>query len=77
MMLIKQMIRKAAEARTKLARAFKDKAKSVKEKYIFPPKSTDFAFIYAPTESLLFNELTSLSRSSNKRIINPRINEKI
>ena len=33
----------AADARTKLARAFRDKAKSVNEKYIVPPKSTDFA----------------------------------
>ena len=41
-----------AEARTKLAKAFKDKAKSVNEKYIVPPKTTDFAIVYAPTESL-------------------------
>ena len=27
------------------------------EKYIVPPKSTDFAIVYAPTESL-FSELT-------------------
>jgi Uncharacterized protein conserved in bacteria len=31
-----------ADARTKLAKAFKDKAKSVNEKYIVPPKTTDF-----------------------------------
>ena len=41
-----------ADARTKLARAFKEKAKSVNEKYIVPPKTTDFAIVYAPTESL-------------------------
>ena len=35
----------AADARTKLARAFRDKAKSVNEKYIVPPKSTDFAIV--------------------------------
>ena len=46
----------AADARTKLARAFKDKAKSVNEKYIVPPKSTDFAIVYAPSVSL-FSEL--------------------
>ena len=39
MMLIKIDDKKAAaDARTKLARAFKDKAKSVNEKYIVPPK---------------------------------------
>ena len=42
----------ATDARTKLARAYRDKAKSVNEKYIVPPKTTDFAIVYAPTESL-------------------------
>ena len=37
-----------------LAKAFKDKAKSVNVKYIVPLKSTDFAIVYAPTESLFF-----------------------
>ena len=55
----------AAEARTKLARAFKDKAKGVNEKYILPPKSTDFAIVYAPTESL-FSELTSYKIQQQK-----------
>ncbi len=32
-----------ADARTKLARAFKEKAKSVSEKYVVPPKTTNFA----------------------------------
>ena len=41
--------REVADARTKLANAFKAKAKSVMEKYIVPPKSTDFAIVYAPT----------------------------
>ena len=59
-MLIKQMIKKLqADARTKLASAFRAKAKSVNEKYIVPPKSTDFAIVYAPTESL-FSELTHI-----------------
>ena len=47
-----------AEARTKLAKAFKEKAKSINEKYIVPPKTTDFAIMYAPTESL-FLELAN------------------
>ena len=33
------------DARAKLAKAFKDKAKSVNEKYVVPPKSTDFAIV--------------------------------
>ena len=47
-----------AEARKDLAAAFRLKAKSVNSKYIAPPKSTDFAIIYVPTEGL-FAELSS------------------
>ena len=65
----------AAEARTKLARAFKDKAKSVKEKYIVPPKSTDFAIVYAPTESL-FSELTSYQDPSTKELLTQELMKK-
>ena len=46
-----------ADARAKLASAFKLKAKSVNEKYIVPPKTTDFAIVYAASESL-YRELT-------------------
>ena len=49
--------RAVADAKAKLATAFKNKAKSVNEKYIVPPKTTDFAIVYAPTESL-YKELT-------------------
>ena len=65
----------AAEARTKLARAFKDKAKSVNEKYIVPPKSTDFAIVYAPTESL-FSELTSYQDPSTKELLTQELMKK-
>ena len=65
----------AAEARTKLARAFKDKAKSVNEKYIVPPKSTDFAIVYAPTESL-FSELTSYQDSTTKELLTQELMKK-
>ena len=41
-----------AEARKDLAAAFRLKAKSVSTKYIAPPKTTDFAIVYAPTEGL-------------------------
>ena len=65
----------AAEARTKLARAFRDKAKSVNEKYIVPPKSTDFAIIYAPTESL-FSELSSYQDPSTKELLTQELMKK-
>ena len=65
----------AADARTKLARAFKDKAKSVNEKYIAPPKSTDFAIVYAPTESL-FSELTSYQDPTTKELLTQEIMKK-
>ena len=42
------------EAKDALAKAFKDKAKSVNEKYIVPPKSTDFAIVYALNRKLIF-----------------------
>ena len=64
-----------AEARTKLARAFRDKAKSVNEKYIVPPKSTDFAIVYAPTESL-FSELTSYQDPSTKELLTQELMKK-
>jgi len=65
----------AAEARTKLARAFRDKAKSVNEKYIVPPKSTDFAIVYAPTESL-FSELTSYQDPTTKELLTQELMKK-
>ncbi len=65
----------AAEARTKLARAFRDKARSVNEKYIVPPKSTDFAIVYAPTESL-FSELTSYQDPSTKELLTQELMKK-
>jgi len=65
----------AADARTKLARAFKEKAKSVNEKYIVPPKSTDFAIVYAPTEGL-FSELTSYQDPSTKELLTQELMKK-
>ena len=65
----------AADARTKLARAFRDKAKSVNEKYIVPPKSTNFAIVYAPTESL-FSELTSYQDPITKELLTQELMKK-
>ena len=64
-----------AEARTKLAKAFKDKAKSVNEKYIIPPKTTDFGIVYAPTESL-YKELTDYQDPSTKELLTQELMKK-
>ena len=57
-----------AEARKDLAAAFRNKAKSVNLKYIAPPKSTDFAIIYVPTEGL-FAELSSYRDPKTKELL--------
>ena len=56
------------EARKDLASAFRLKAKSVNAKYIAPPKSTDFAIIYVPTEGL-FAELSSYRDPKTKELL--------
>ena len=57
-----------AEARNDLALAFRAKAKKVAEKYIMPPKTTDFAIIYAPTEGL-YAELSSYRDPKTKELL--------
>ncbi len=42
----------AAQASKALIARIKLEAKSIKEKYIVPPKTTDFAVLYVPTEGL-------------------------
>ena len=64
-----------ADARTKLATAFKAKAKSVNEKYIAPPKTTDFGIVYAPTESL-YKELTEYQDSTTKELLTQELMRK-
>ena len=64
-----------SEARTKLAKAFKDKAQSVNEKYIVPPKTTDFGIVYAPTESL-YKELTDYQDPSTKELLTQELMKK-
>jgi len=56
------------DARKDLASAFRLKAKSVSAKYIAPPKTTDFAIIYAPTEGL-FAELSSYRDPKTKQLL--------
>ena len=57
-----------AEARKDLAAAFRLKAKAVNAKYIAPPKSTDFAIIYVPTEGL-FSEISSYRDPKTKELL--------
>ena len=57
-----------AEARKDLAAAFRLKAKAVNIKYIAPPKSTDFAIVYVPTEGL-FAELSSYRDPRTKELV--------
>ena len=57
-----------AEARKDLAVAFRNKAKSVNLKYIAPPKSTDFAIVYVPTEGL-FSEISSYRDPKTKELL--------
>ena len=64
-----------ADARTKLAKAFKEKAKSVNEKYIAPPKTTDFAIVYAPTESL-FLEIANYQDPNTKELLSQELMKK-
>ena len=64
-----------ADARTKLAKAFKEKAKSVNEKYIVPPKTTDFAIVYAPTESL-FLEIANYQDPNTKELLSQELMKK-
>ena len=65
----------AADARKNLAKVFRDKAKSVNEKYINPPKTTDFAIVYAPTESL-FSELSSYQDPISKELLTQELMKK-
>jgi DNA recombination protein RmuC len=57
-----------AEARKDLAAAFRNKAKAVNLKYIAPPKSTDFAIVYVPTEGL-FSEISSYRDPKTKELL--------
>ena len=57
-----------SDARKDLAAAFRNKAKIVSSKYIAPPKTTDFAIVYAPTEGL-FAELSSYRDPKTKELL--------
>ena len=68
----KQML---TDAKKNLASAFRDKAKKVAQKYISQPKTTDFAIVYAPTESL-FSELASYRDPNTKELLTQELIKK-
>jgi len=63
------------DSRRLLASAIKKKALEVKEKYINPPISTDFAIIYAPTEGL-YAELASFRDQKTKELLLEELRKK-
>ena len=63
------------EARKDLASVFRNKSKKVSEKYISPPKTTDFAIIYVPTEGL-YAELSSYRDPKTKDLLMQELRNK-
>ena len=64
-----------ALARNDLAAAFRAKAKKVAEKYIMPPKTTDFAIVYVPIEGL-YAELSSYRDPKTKELLLEELRKK-
>jgi len=64
-----------AFARNDLAVAFRAKAKKVAEKYIMPPKTTDFAIVYVPVEGL-YAELASYKDPKTKELLMEELRKK-
>ena len=64
-----------ALARNDLATAFRAKAKKVAEKYIMPPKTTDFAIVYVPVEGL-YAELSSYRDPKTKDLLLEELRKK-
>ena len=62
-------------ARAGLASAFRLKSKSVSEKYINPPMTTDFAIVYVPTEGL-YAELSSYRDPKTKDLLLEELRKK-
>ena len=64
-----------ANARNDLASAFRVKSKNVSTKYINPPKSTDFAIVYVPTEGL-YAEIVSYRDPKTKELLLEELRKK-
>ena len=64
-----------ASARHDLALAFRTKSKSVNQKYINPPATTDFAIVYVATEGL-YAELSSYRDPKTKELLLEELRKK-
>lgn len=64
-----------ASARHDLASAFRTKSKSVNQKYINPPSTTDFAIVYVATEGL-YAELSSYRDPKTKELLLEELRKK-
>lgn len=64
-----------ADAKADLAKAFKKKASDVSSKYIIPPRTTDFAIVYVPTEGL-YSELAKYQDPSTKELLTQELMKK-
>ena len=64
-----------ASARHDLASAFRTKSKSVNQKYINPPATTDFAIVYVATEGL-YAELSSYRDPKTKELLLEELRKK-
>ena len=64
-----------ASARHELASAFRTKSKSVNQKYINPPTTTDFAIVYVATEGL-YAELSSYRDPKTKELLLEELRKK-
>jgi len=64
-----------ASARHELASAFRTKSKSVNQKYINPPATTDFAIVYVATEGL-YAELSSYRDPKTKELLLEELRKK-
>ena len=64
-----------ASARHELASAFRSKSKTVKQKYINPPITCDFAIIFVPTEGL-YAELVSYRDPKTKELLIEELRKK-
>ena len=64
-----------ASARHDLASAFRTKSKTVNQKYITPPATTDFAIVYVATEGL-YAELSSYRDPKTKELLLEELRKK-
>ncbi len=60
---------KSAKARNDLATEVNKKAEKIKEKYIFPPKTSAFGVVYFPTENLFYEVCSHRDKKTKEPLI--------